>query len=230
MARRFRAPRLPPPGERVQLAEAESHHLLHVTLLPRGEALVAFDGDGFECDARLIDVLDGRAVIEATSPVRRTSPPRAGVLIAALTRKPAWEGMLRMATELGVTELRPFVGRRSVARGEHLERWARIVAGAAGQCGRGDVPDIRPVQPLERCLEGCDGLRRLALVPGAPLADRVQGAGVAVLIGPEGGLDPAELALADEAGFSPAGLSAWTLRADTAAVAALARLLPDPTP
>ena len=62
MARRYPAPTLPEPGQRVTLDEATSHHLLRVSLTPRGRAVVLFDGEGRECDGRLIDIDGTKAV------------------------------------------------------------------------------------------------------------------------------------------------------------------------
>lgn len=203
-----------------------SHHVLVVSLTPRGEALILFDGAGRECDATLVDVEDGRAVVELTGPIRRTKASVPLVLIAALTRKPAWELALRMATELGVTEIRPFIGARSVAKGEHRPRWSRILEGAARQSGRSEWPTLAELAPLSAQLALPEGLRRLVLTPGAPALPLSAGCGVALLIGPEGGLSDKELMRAQGAGFEPAGLGPWTLRADTAAAAALARYRP----
>ncbi|MCB9796204.1 MAG: RsmE family RNA methyltransferase [Alphaproteobacteria bacterium] len=226
MPRRFRAPHLPAPGERVALSPEVSHHLLVVCLTPRGQAVVLFDGEGAECEARLVDGSDGVAVVEATGPARRAQDDALVVLIAGLTRKPAWELSLRMATELGVTEIRPFVAARSVANKAHEDRWLRILEDAARQSGRTTWPHLAPLAPLPRQLEGCEALRRLALTPGAPALPLTSTGGVALLLGPEGGLGPDELATAARQGFEPAGLGPWTLRADTAVAAALARYRP----
>lgn len=226
MARRYLAPTLPAPGERVTLDAQVSHHLLVVSLTPRGEPLVIFDGEGQECEARLVDVQDACAVVEATSATRSPQQELPLILIAALTRKPAWELALRMATELGATEIRPFIGARSVAKGEHRPRWGKILEGAAGQSGRASWPALKELAPLGEQLTLPEGLRRLALAPGAPLLPLSSGSGVALLLGPEGGLTDKELALAERAGFERAGLGPWTLRADTAAAAALARYRP----
>lgn len=227
MTRRFRAPFLPDEGARVQLDAEISHHLLRVTLVPRGEAVILFDGQGAECDGRLVDADGELAVVEATSPARRVLALAPRVMLMGLTRKPAWDLSLRLATELGMTELRPFVARRSVAQGEHLHRWERITSEAARQCGRADAPTLRPIAPLRAQLSGLTDGHRLVLTPGAPAArPAAEDEALCLLLGPEGGLAPDELALAAEAGFSPASLGRWTLRADTAVAVALARYAP----
>ncbi len=218
--RRFAAPSLPGLGQRVRLDADVSHHLLHVTLVPRGHRVLLYSS-GQELEAELVDVLDGQAVLEARSEARPIQRGRRLVLIAGLPRKPAWERTLRMGTELGVTEFRTFVARHSVAKGDKLERWSRICGEAARQCGRGDLPGVAAPRSLRELLEGLPD-RRLLLHPGAA-ALAPEAGDLALLIGPEGGLheDEVELALAN--GFQAAGLGPWVLRSDTAAVAALAR-------
>ncbi len=187
-------------------------------LLPRGSELILFDGEGQECDGLLVGVVEGLAQVEATSRPREIAPEMKLELVVGLPRKPAWERILRMGTELGVTDFRPFVSRHSVARGEHLQRWERLVQSAAQQCGRGDLPRVHGLEPLAGMLLP---KTRLALVPGALRAARPK-TDLALLIGPEGGLVPAELE-----GWQAVGLGPFTLRADTAAVAALSLYAPN---
>ncbi len=225
MTRRFPAPALPAPGETVALGPEASHHLLHVALVPRGRAVILFDGGGAECDGRVVGAEDGLALVEATGPARRAHAVAPLLLLQGLPRKPAWERVLRMGTELGVTGFLPFPAARSVARGLHGARWEKIVQSAAGQCGRGDEPTVSPMADLARALAAVpEGLERFVLTPGAPPI-APSGGGVALLLGPEGGLSPEELQAAEAAAFTPAGLGRWTLRADTAAVAAATLVL-----
>jgi 16S rRNA (uracil1498-N3)-methyltransferase len=127
-----------------------------------------------------------------------------------------------MATELGVTEIHGFVAERSVATGLHMERWQKILVGAAGQCGRSAPPVLVAHDKLEGALSALPGgLSRRILVPGAETGTQTT-EGVVVLVGPEGGWTRDELELASSAGCVPTGLGEWTLRADTAVAAALA--------
>ncbi len=218
--RRFEAPSIPAPGERVVLDAEVSHHLLHVTLVPRGRHVLLF-AQGQEVEAELVDVQDGLAVLEGRGPARAVLPSRRLILVAGLARRPAWERTLRMGTELGVTEFRPFVARHSVAKGDKVQRWAKICSEAARQCGRAEPPQVLEPQPLARLLEDLPA-RRLLMHPGAQ-GQEPEAGDLAVLIGPEGGLHRDEVDLAVEHGFKLAGLGDWVLRSDTAAAAALAR-------
>lgn len=223
--RRFRAPALPAEGGRVLLDPEASHHLLRVTLVARGERVRLFDGAGAEAEARLVGVEQGLAVLEAEPP----TAARAGEevwLLPSLVRHEAFDTLLRMATELGVTRILPVIAARSVARGERLDRWRRILSSSAAQCGRADEPEIQEPTPLAAALSAVpERYDRRVYVPGeeahpglAPPASPC-----ALLLGPEGGLEAAEVALAVARGFTPDHLGPNVLRADTAAVVALAR-------
>jgi 16S rRNA (uracil1498-N3)-methyltransferase len=229
MSRRFPCASLPGFGERVHLPPDTSHHVLRVVQVPRGECVTLFSPDGLEASAALVDVEDGRAVFEMLEAPRQQANPPPLVLVQGLPKKPAWERILRMATELGVTEIHGLVAERSVATGLHMERWQKILVGAAGQCGRSSPPLLSTHENLEKALSALpDGLSRRILVPGAGTGPGTT-EGAVVLVGPEGGWTPEELDLAGNAGFVPTGLGDWTLRADTAVAAALAVYGPRPT-
>jgi len=153
--------------------------------------------------------------------------------------------LVEKATELGVAVIFPLTSERSVVRltGERADKklahWQAVAIAACEQCGANRVPQIHPVQSLPHFLRtgmvlstaGADvpPMRfLLSLQAGASHLRSWEGmAGtqpVVFLSGPEGGLSPAEEASAIEAGFIPQSLGARTLRAETAAVAALALL------
>ncbi len=208
----------------VTLDVGVSHHLLRVTGIAPGEAVELFDGQGSGCEAVLEAVCAGRAVMR-WSGERAVAVLPSRWLLAGMLRGPAFDTVIRMATELGVEHIWPVLLSRSVARGDRMARWERIAAAAAGQSGRAALPQLRSPAPLDRCLAALpDRIRRLVFLPGAPLTTPSP-APTALLLGCEGGLTGAETEAALEAGFTPAGLGMLTLRADTAAVAALSRLL-----
>jgi 16S rRNA (uracil1498-N3)-methyltransferase len=219
--RRFRVPALPAPGERLPLDAAASHHLLHVCRHPRGARLVVFDGAGSEVEVALADV-DGVAVIEGLGPPRSARPRHALHLVLALPKGPALDAALRMAVETGATHLHPALSERTIARGERPDRWERILASAAQQCGRADVPLLAPLLPLAEAAAAVPaGADRRVAVPGAERLAASEG-DAAVAIGPEGGLTAREVDRLLAAGWAPMGLGEWVLRVDTAVAVALA--------
>ena len=138
------------------------------------------------------------------------------------------------AVELGIGNIQPLASERSVVRlsGERAEKrvahWQGVVISACEQSGRNRVPEVAPIRPLLDWLgqQGEPGLR-LILSPTAKigLRDLPKPTGnITLLIGPEGGLSPAEAEAAQRYGFTPVQLGARVLRTETAALAALAAM------
>lgn len=223
VTRRFRVAALPAIGQRLPLDAGASHHLLNVCRHPRGGRLIVFDGSGCEAEARLAHV-DGAAMIEGLGEPRSARPRHALHLVLALPKGPALDAALRMAVETGATHLHPALSDRTVARGERPDRWERILASAAQQCGRADLPALCPLLPLlEAAAAVPTSATRWLAVPGAERLAPAEG-DAAVVIGPEGGLTAREVdrLLAD--GWTATGLGAWVLRVDTAVAVALASI------
>ncbi len=145
--------------------------------------------------------------------------------------------LVEKATELGMASLQPLVTERSVLRlaGDRAEKkiahWRGVAVAACEQSGRNRVPQVFEVKSLNEWLRGLPpaaGQARglLSLRAGAErLAAFEADTPLHFLSGPEGGLSPAEEEAAMTCGFKPVTLGARTLRAETAPLAALARLL-----
>jgi 16S rRNA (uracil1498-N3)-methyltransferase len=190
--------------------------------------LTLFTGAGGEYAATIAEVGKRGATvrIEAFEPVERESP-LAVTLAQAVAAIDAMDHAVRKATELGVTAIQPLVTERSVPlppgerRDKRLAHWRQVAVAACEQCGRNRVPEIFAVVALPDWLEGWrgggmvfapDGEQSIAALPAAPSA---------LLIGPEGGLAPGEIAVARAAGFIAARLGPRVLRTETAGMAAL---------
>jgi 16S rRNA (uracil1498-N3)-methyltransferase len=154
-------------------------------------------------------------------------------LVAALFKFDRFEWMVEKATELGVERIRPVEAARSdkglfEASAKRAERWRRIAREASQQSRRLRLPEIAEALPLAQAFETAPGARYFLDEAGAPallsVLDRSQPAleRVSLAVGPEGGWTDAERQLARQSGWLPAGLGAAILRAETAAVAALA--------
>jgi len=144
--------------------------------------------------------------------------------------------IVQKATELGVARLIPLSLVRSIPRPRgagqvaRLDRWRRIAREAAQQCGRVGTPTVEEPQTLEKFLEETaeqplkaafwEGEREHSLKE--VVTDGAAVGGIVLLVGPEGGLEDREVAQAVEAGFVSVSLGPRKLRAETAALAALA--------
>lgn len=158
-------------------------------------------------------------------------------LLQGLTKADAFDRIVRDATALGVTDLVPVTCARSMGSvagkaALRLDRWKRIAVQASRQCGRGDVPRIVDEQSLLKALSAIpqDAIR-LCLSPAAtaPMREALSHATsdrpMVVLIGPEGGFDPDEIAQAAREGFAVVSMGSSILRTDTAATAVLGAIL-----
>ena len=241
MISRFHFPDRLPAGGEVALPDALAHHALRVLRLRDGEAVVLFDGSGGEVEARL--AVRGKAVFAQLGEARaveRESPLRI-VLVQALASGDKMDWVVQKAVELGAHAVQPVQAERSVLRlaGERADKrvahWQQVAVAACEQCGRNRVPVMHPALTLAQWLQAhpveqdAPGTQRavLSLAPGCqPLAQVLakEAGPVVLLSGPEGGLSPAEEALALQAGFAPVTLGTRILRAETAPLAALALL------
>jgi 16S rRNA (uracil1498-N3)-methyltransferase len=210
----------------VRIPRAELKHLRVLRLGP-GDRLCVFDDAGREHEVVLEQVTAREATgrVVATSHASRESPLEL-VLMPALVKHDRMDWVVEKATELGVARIAPVVTRFSVARGDHNERWRRIATAAAKQCGRTRIPAVDATRQLGVALrDDWAGLRLVAWEEeqAAKLADLPDAARAAVmLIGPEGGLDAPEVDAARAAGFTTVSLGRRVLRADTAALVAIA--------
>jgi 16S rRNA (uracil1498-N3)-methyltransferase len=222
------------PGARVEFPEHTAHHAREVLHLRSGAAVRVFDGAGAEFDA-VLDEVSRRTVsarIRHPAAARSESPLRLVLAISPL-KGDRMELVVQKATELGVTEIWPVVTHRTDAaarpalKGSRGERWEKVASGAAEQCGRAVVPHVPPTTTLEGLLARPFDGTRIALLETSghpPLASLPIDASspVLLLVGPAGGFEAAEAESLRLAGFVSASLGPRILRAETAAVAAVA--------
>ncbi len=222
------------PGARVELPEHTAHHAREVLRLRPGAAVRVFDGAGAEFEAVLDEVTRRAVSARIRHPVatRPESPLRLVLAISPL-KGDRMELVVQKATELGVTEIWPVVTFRTDAaarpalHGSRGERWEKVASGAAEQCGRAVVPHVPPTTTLQGLLDRPFDGPRIALLetPGHPSLAALSVDAVSpvlLLVGPAGGFEAAEAESLRLAGFVSASLGPRILRAETAAVAAVA--------
>ncbi len=217
-------------GARIVPDAGQAHYLLHVMRAKQGDMLSLFNGRDGEWRARIADVTKrGCAfVCEARTQVQ-SEVPDLWLLFAPIKKTPA-DYVVQKATELGAAALQPVITRRTIVARVNLERMRANAVEAAEQSGRLSIPDIREPQTLDRALRDWPAERRLLFCDEAgdapPIAEALAHAPTgpwAILAGPEGGFDPAErAAIRALPSVIPVSLGSRILRADTAALAALA--------
>jgi 16S rRNA (uracil1498-N3)-methyltransferase len=209
---------------------AQTNHVRTVLRLKVGDEILVFNGRDGEWRAELTIGSKRSAELGVRDQVRlQEAGPDVDYLFAPLKRA-RLDYLVEKATEMGVARIQPVITRRTTPERVNLDRMRANVIGAAEQCGILRVPEVCAPERLEAVLARWDASRAMvfcdedadvtepvsALVP-------LRAQPVAVLIGPEGGFDPAEremlLALPRVVRLS---LGPRILRADTAAVAILA--------
>jgi 16S rRNA (uracil1498-N3)-methyltransferase len=221
---------------RVTFDAPQSRHLARALRLRPGDTIVASDGSGRDYTVRLEAVgarVTGTVIGEASG---AAESPLAITLVQALPKADKMESIVRAATELGVAAVQPALTARTVVRLsasaalERAARWQRVAREAAKQCGRRVVPSVAAPATLDACLETArdsdlalclweaDAPSLASALPDRPLRR------AAVLIGPEGGLEAAEVDRARQAGWQVVNLGHRVLRTETAGPAVIAVL------
>jgi 16S rRNA (uracil1498-N3)-methyltransferase len=222
---------------RVTFDAVETRHLARVLRLGPGDTVVASDGAGHDYTVRLDAVRPRATGVVVGMADAGAESPLAITLVQGVPKGDKLETIVRAATELGVARIVPALTARTVVRladretAGRLARWQRVAREAAKQCGRRVVPEVAPPRPLDRCVDEARAAElALCLWEGEPsplgaaLADATPPRRVAILIGPEGGLEPREVESARARGWRVVGLGQRILRTETAAPAIIAVL------
>ena len=232
----FRTPRLYlsqdlATGAELKLDPHQTNYLVSVLRLAKGAPLLLFNGRDGEFSASLAATTRKAASLTVGAQTRpQETPPDVDYLFAPL-KHARLDYMAQKAIEMGARRLRPVITRYTQVARVNLERLRANAIEACEQCGVIWTPEIAPVEPLdealrrwppERLLVFCDEDAQQAS-PLDALADARSVGGVSLLIGPEGGFDDDErAAILSAPRVLRLSLGPRILRADTAAVAALA--------
>jgi 16S rRNA (uracil1498-N3)-methyltransferase len=217
-------------GMAITLDEGQAHYLLRVLRAQAGNLVSLFNGRDGEWLAEVTEA----AKRGVTAVCRKQLSPQRGVpdiwLAFAPVKKTPSDYLVQKAAELGVSVLQPVFTRRTIVSRINEERMAANAVEAAEQSGRLTVPDIRGAISFEKLLANWPTDRRLLFCDEGgdakamtQAARESRGGPCGILTGPEGGFDPAERAALRALPFVvPVTLGPRILRADTAALAALA--------
>src|SRR3990167_6449827 len=213
-----------------------SHHVLHVLRLRPSQPLILFNGRGGEYLAKLAKIEQKSAIIEVKS---YQDPARESCLDItlgqAISRGDRMDYTIQKAVELGVKHIVPLFSERCTVKlpNDRLQKkqhhWQNVIISACEQSGRCFIPKLSAPQPLHEWLKHPFPGRKWVCDPDAtaslkaqPSPDTTQP--MTLLIGPEGGLTPAEIDLAHQVGFLSLSLGPRILRTETAAIVAITLL------
>lgn len=210
-----------------------------VLRLRPGEEVLLCDGEGEECICTVSDVSPDRVSLVLRT--RRASETEAAIQVSvymAFPKSDKLEHVIQKATELGAFEIVAFPAERCVSRPDEkslnkkLERWRKIAASAAEQSGRGKIPMVLTAPSYEAAVRRAAQAEKGILFyenERALTLRAVMAAGpyrsVSLLTGPEGGLEPKEVALARDCGLEVCSLGKRILRCETAPLCALSAVM-----
>lgn len=212
-------------GGTVGLSAAQAHYLGNVLRLGAGACVKLFNGRDGEFLARIASVGRGAASVAVEDCLRGQAAGPDLWLVFCPLKRDFTDLVVRTATELGVSAIRPVFSARTNVGRVNVERLSAIAVEAAEQSERLTVPEISPPTPLADLLGAWPTERLMAAAiertGPAPVPEHAG----ALLVGPEGGFSQAELDALRGARFvAPICLGPRVLRAETAAIAGLALL------
>jgi len=212
-------------------------HAVHLSRVLRAkvgqEFEIALPGEHPVRLGRIVAINNSRVEFELGQPVSAILEPALEItLLLAIFKFDRMEWAIEKATELGVSRIVPVIARRTekhllAAASKRQQRWQRLALQASEQSRRQSEPDITLPMPLKKAIESATGLRIVLSEterdqPLQRLLAANPAAAVTLAIGPEGGWTEEEMALFAQHEWQAATLGKSILRAETAAIAALA--------
>lgn len=225
-------------GGQITILGEDAQHIGRVLRMAPGESLVVCDPiTDVEYYCKIQSIMPDAVFLQVDRAQQSAAEPDVQVrLYQALPKSDKMELIIQKAVELGVEAITPLLTKRCVSRPEEKslqkkqERWQRIALEAAKQCGRGKVPQVRPVlsyrqaveelarQPLAVLFYELGGERLKELLTPKPQS-------ISIVVGAEGGFDPEEVRQAQQHGVRTATLGKRILRCETAPLCALSAIM-----
>lgn len=205
------------------------HQWRHVLRMLAGQDVVLFDGIGEDRLYKLVELTDKEAHLQLVTELKRKTPAKEIFLLWSLLKKDKNDWVLQKCTELSVSHFIPLLSDRSEKTGFNMERAEKIIIEAAEQCGRSDIPTVREPMQVSTAIDELKDKTTLFICEQSDeqSTDKRQQMtinSVGVLIGPEGGWTDNERELFKSSNLHHLNLHDFTLRAETAAVAAVTSL------
>jgi 16S rRNA (uracil1498-N3)-methyltransferase len=191
-----------------------------------GQEVALFDGVKTDRLYKVAELSKKEAHLQMITELKRVMPPRHVYLFWSLLKKDHNDFVIQKCTELGVSNFVPIISDRSVKTGLNMARAKKILIEASEQCGRSTVPFIREPVHLQKVIEEYKGKIELYIChKDSENEPDLSKKPVGVFVGPEGGWSEQEFELFEAGGFRHINLSLHTLRAETAAVVAVTKLI-----
>lgn len=189
-----------------------------------GQQVVLFNGLDTDRLYSITEINSNEAHLELVTDYSRKVPKKDIYLFWSVLKKDKNDWVLQKCTELGVSHFIPLLSDRSEKTGFNIERAQKIVIEASEQCGRSDIPTLREPMHVGTALEQYAKKVTIYICEQDSDDSGVTTDKVGVLIGPEGGWSDDEKVLFQQLGLKHLSLHDFTLRAETASVAAITKL------
>lgn len=231
---RFHSPTALTVGQSVPLSDNALAHAVRVMRLKVGDTLTLFCGDGFDYQCALSSIEKKSAQVEVLSRTKVSNESPLSIrLLQGISSGDRMDYTIQKAVELGVTEIYPLSTERCVTKlsGDRAEKrtehWQGVAIAACEQSGRAVIPHVHAPLALPQWLSRYATPDCLNLLLNPVGAKRLVALSkpdhlIHLLIGPEGGLSPAEIELATQHHFQSIVLGPRILRTETAALTAIA--------
>ncbi|MBC8946883.1 MULTISPECIES: 16S rRNA (uracil(1498)-N(3))-methyltransferase [Xenorhabdus] len=221
-------------GTVINLSDDAANHVGRVLRMSSGQQLQLFDGSNQVFDAELTEASKKAVKVRILEgKLSNRESPLDLHLGQVMSRGEKMEFTIQKSVELGVNIVTPLLSERCGVKldaerlGKKLQQWRKIAISACEQCGRNQIPEIRPVMTLEAWCAENDSSLKLNLHPRAsqsintlPLPVKK----VRLLIGPEGGLSAEEIEMTANHQFTDILLGPRVLRTETTALTAITAL------
>lgn len=215
---------------RAVIGGATTHHLVRVLRVRIGASIRCTDFAGTVWDGR-IETVDAKAVVVMLGAARSIAPPRPRItVVAALLPHDRWRYLVEKSVELGAGTIQPVITARTiitVSERAKRDKWQAIADATAEQCDTAWAPTVAPAMPLADWLSQAGQFDSVWIChpgPATAASPTAQAQSLAIMVGPEGGFTDDERTQATTHGAHPLSLGPLTLRAETAAVAAIVRV------
>lgn len=225
--------------EKIVITGADAHHLAHVMRSKVGDHIVVADDEGKVGEYVMTGFTESTVSLDLVQYIdENTESPVEIILAQCLPKGDKLELITQKATELGINTIVPLTSDNCVVRYDakkakaKQDKWQKIANEAGKQCGRSQLPQVQEIQPLKQWLTEMSGQKTDFAICMCyeneeqtgikELLNRCSQKRFAIVIGPEGGFSLAEAEFAQKLGIPSVSLGNRILRAETAAIAAMA--------
>jgi len=227
-------------NDTVIIVGEDAKHISTVLRMRKDEKIVVCDGQSIDYDCIIRSINKDSVEVQITDQEMNHAEPNIKVkLYQALPKLDKMEFIIQKCVELGIDEIIPIITKNTIVKidepkkGEKkLERWNKISLAAAKQSKRGKVPKVLELRTYSEALKEVNLLdgaiipyEREKITTLKSFVKAFTGKSIGIFIGPEGGFDPEEVAMAQKMGVQAVTLGNRILRTETAGLSTVSNII-----